>query len=69
MSNPGMADEPICMKCRVKPSEGKIFQLCWDCFLEFEAHINANQDEDGRYELSDKEFEYVNEPWAVRKQN
>lgn len=57
----------VCPKCRERPVECIIFEMCWPCFEDFEKKISAHNEATGeKYSLSDKEFELVNEPFADR---
>ena len=61
------AKKQPCRRCKVKESVGFVFALCQECFDWWEQHIERTKGAEGRYKPTDLEFEYVNEPFAVRK--
>ena len=58
-----------CRRCKVRPKEGAIFDLCESCFDPFEAHIDAHAGPDGRYQLSDVELEFLPDGLVDRSRN
>lgn len=61
MGAPEGGGKLTCRRCRAAEATGVIFALCAPCYETFAAQIEANLDPDGRYALSDEEFEYLNE--------
>lgn len=59
-----------CRACKSAPSTGKVFALCVPCFVAFALKVEAHKAATGKsYQISDAEFEYVNEPWADRSKS
>lgn len=54
-----------CMICKERESTGIIFQMCDECFAEFEKKLPA----EGGYEPTEEELESINEPFIDRSGN